>query len=67
MSLFGPKRWAIGNHRVEKKKKRVPGTEAYGDIRGVTARKKTYYRCVDCEKTFKSREKFKTENCYEVI
>lgn len=67
MSLFGPKRWSIGDHRVEKKKRRVPGTAVHGDIRGVTARTKTYYRCVDCEKQFKDRDKFKSEDCYEVI
>jgi len=77
MNLFGPKRWAIGDHRVQKARVQT-GTKTVlksnGDptCGGSTYReeKPTYsegYKCVDCEKKSTDREKFKDEVCYEVI
>lgn len=66
--MFGDRKlWEIGDHRVEEKEVSIPGTEAFGDRSGVTARRKTKYRCVDCHKEFDDRETFEDERCYKVI
>lgn len=60
------KYWYVGDHKVFAYEVKIPGTEADGDIRGYTARRRTKYECEHCEKKFDSRENFKHEECYEV-
>lgn len=61
------KLWQVGDHRVKSYQVRVPGTAVHGDTSGVTARRRTCYKCVDCEKKTSSREEFKKKSCYDVI
>lgn len=62
-----PKLWRIGEHRVKKTKRTIPGSAPHGMSDFTAGRTRAHYECVDCEKNFKSRETFKDEECYEVI
>lgn len=59
------KLWKIGKHRVKKIKVRKQTHRG----RHSPSKKRTRYKCVDCERTVDSRESFESDDytCYDVI
>lgn len=56
------KLWSIGGHQVAKRTNTRKHHHGYN-----IHKKETYFVCVDCEKKFKERAKFKGEECYDLV
>lgn len=68
-SIFGrkEKRWKVGDHVVQRTKwDKHPLAEGLSRYEGYPI-KVNGFKCVDCEKKFKTREDFEDEKCYEVV
>jgi len=63
--IFGTKVYKIGEHRVESYETTVRGSAPVGVSDRVAGRRKTKYRCVDCEQKFSVRKEFKQAECYD--
>jgi hypothetical protein len=62
-NIFKTKLWKIDDHRVKKFTKKQEVRAATHPVQETVTR----YRCVDCEKTHKSVDKFRNDECYEVV